>query len=356
MSENLIFLAGEKALARIRSGGLESESVNILAGAAGGPKWLVLSALDRFLSSWLIKKRKTPLRLIGSSIGAWRFAAYSMNDPRRSLDLFENEYIHQRYDHRPTPDEVTSESYRIFDAFTGRNGASEILANPHMRLNVLSVRCRWPLSSDRTLPLALGLSAAALLNLFRRRWTGAFFERSLFHDPRDFTALFSADGFTFHSIALNERNLRASLMASGSIPLVMSRVADIPGAPPGSYRDGGLIDYHLDLPFRSDGGIVLFPHYLDRIVPGWVDKQIPWRAHTPANFENVLLLCPSRDFTARLPYGKIPDRDDFFRFYKRDRERIAYWKAVAGAGEMLRDEFQEAVDSGSIRRLVRPMR
>lgn len=356
MSGNLLFLAGVKALARVREGGLKPESVGILAGAAGGPKWLVLSTLDRFLSPWLFKKRETPLRLVGSSIGAWRFAAYSMNDPVRALDLFEDEYIHQRYDHRPAPAEVTDASYRIFDAFTGKNGASEFLSNPVMRLNVLSVRCRWPLSSDRTLPLALGLSAVAILNLFRRRWIGAFFERTLFHDERDFTHFISADGFPVQSIALSERNLRAALMSSGSIPLVMSRVADIPDAPPGSYRDGGLIDYHLDLPFRSDDGIVLFPHYLDRIIPGWFDKQIPWRAHTRANFENVLLVCPSRDFVSRLPYGKIPDRDDFFRFYKRDNARIAYWKQVARAGEILRDEFQEAVESGSIGRQIQPMR
>lgn len=356
MSGNLLFLAGEKALARVREGGLKSDSVGILAGAAGGPKWLVLSALDRFLAPWLSRKRKAPLRLIGSSIGAWRFAAYSMKDPVRALALFEDEYIHQHYDRRPTPAEVTDESYRIFDAFTGKKGPSEILSNPHMRLNVLSVRCRWPLSSDRTGLLALGLSAVALLNLFRRRWIGAFFERSLFHDPRDFTALFSADGFPFQMIPINEGNLRAALMASGSIPLVMSRVADIVGAPPGAYRDGGLIDYHLDLPFNADDGIVLFPHYLDRIVPGWFDKQIPWRSYTRANFENVLLVCPSREFVSRLPHGKIPDRDDFFRFYKRDVERIAYWREAARAGEALRDEFHEAVDSGSIRRLVQPLR
>ncbi len=356
MSGNLLFLAGENALAYVREHGLRPESVSILAGAAGGPKWLVLSALDRFLAPWLLKRRKTPLRLIGSSIGAWRFAAYSMKNPMRALELFEDEYINQFYDHRPTPAEVTRESYRIFDAFTGKNGAAEILSNPRMRLNVLSARCRWPLSSDRSVPLALGLSAAALANLLRRRWIGAFFERTLFHDSRDFSPFFATDGFPLQGIALSERNLRSALMASGSIPLVMSRVTDIAGAPPGAYRDGGLIDYHLDLAFRSGDGVVLFPHYLDRIIPGWFDKKLFWRSASPANSKNVLLLCPSREFVTGLPYGKIPDRDDFVRFYRRDDERIAYWRKVSHAGAALSDEFNEAVESGSIRRLIKPLR
>lgn len=356
MAGNLLFLAGGKALAHVREHGLNPESVRILAGAAGGPKWLILSALDRFLASWMVRKRKTPLRLIGSSIGAWRFAAYSMNNPVHALELFEDEYINQCYDHRPTPAEVTRESYRIFDAFTGKDGAAEILSNPHVRLNLLSARCRWPLSSDRTVPLALGLSAAALANLLGRRWIASFFERTLFHDARDFSPLFAIDGFPPQRVALSERNLRAALMASGSIPLVMSRVTNIAGAPPGAYRDGGLIDYHLDLPFQSGDGIVLFPHYLDRIIPGWFDKNVFWRSASPANFENVLLVCPSREFVARLPYGKIPDRDDFVRFYRRDDERIDYWRGASQAGAMLSDEFREAVESGSIRRLVKPMR
>lgn len=33
-------------------------------------------------------------------------------------------------------------------------------------------------------------------------------------------------------------------------------VRDPPGAGPGTYRDGGLLDYHLDLPYE-DRGVVL---------------------------------------------------------------------------------------------------
>jgi hypothetical protein len=37
------------------------------------------------------------------------------------------------------------------------------------------------------------------------------------------------------------------------------------------YRDGGLIDYHIDLPFQSKG-IVLYPHFTDSITPAGLIK------------------------------------------------------------------------------------
>lgn len=71
-------------------------------------------------------------------------------------------------------------------------------------------------------------------------------------------------------------NLKPALQASGSIPYLMNGVQQIPGAPKGVYRDGGPVDYHLDVPFGLDGsGIVLYPHFSQRIIPGWFDKHLP---------------------------------------------------------------------------------
>lgn len=73
-----------------------------------------------------------------------------------------------------------------------------------------------------------------------------------------------------------------------------------------------------------------------------------------AHLDSVLLVAPSREFTARLPLGKISDRTDFKRFAGRDDERLVYWKAVLDAGRILADAFMEAVESGAIRHNVRP--
>ena len=47
MANNLEFIAGSKAYSIIKESGLKPEMVRVVAGAAGGPKWLVLSRLDR---------------------------------------------------------------------------------------------------------------------------------------------------------------------------------------------------------------------------------------------------------------------------------------------------------------------
>jgi len=91
-TENLVFLAGKKAFIRIRKEGLKPEMVKVIAGAAGGPKWLVLNHLDRVIFSSWFKMRTKPLFLLGSSIGAWRFAAASQNNHKKAIDRFQSGY------------------------------------------------------------------------------------------------------------------------------------------------------------------------------------------------------------------------------------------------------------------------
>ena len=55
-------------------------------------------------------------------------------------------------------------------------------------------------------------------------------------------------------------------MATASIPLVLEGVPDIPDAPAGTYWDGGIIDYHLHLPYPRAEGLVLYPHFQPTLV------------------------------------------------------------------------------------------
>jgi hypothetical protein len=139
----------------------------------------------------------------------------------------------------------------------------------------------------------------------------------------------------------------------------MSGVEDIPGAPPGVYRDGGLLDYHMNVPYgpftKTGQSIVLFPHYVNRIIPGWFDKIHPFRRPNREHLKNVLMLSPSPEFVERLPYGKIPDRGDFKRFKDDDAERIRYWKKVVKESRVLGEEFLEAVESGKIAESLIPI-
>ena len=101
---------------------------------------------------------------------------------------------------------------------------------------------------------------------------------------------------------LSEANFKQALLSSGSIPIVMEGVSDIDGIE-GTFRDGGIIDYHLDIPFlpSEDDGLVLFPHFYQHITPGWFDKHLKRKAN-PKHMENVVLVSPSQAFVESLPY------------------------------------------------------
>lgn len=148
-------------------------------------------------------------------------------------------------------------------------------------------------------------------------------------------------------VPLDTGNLRQALLASGSIPMVMQGVRDLPGAGAGTFRDGGLLDYHLDLPYSGED-IVLYPHFTDRVIPGWFDKTLPWRRGNPGRLQDVLLLAPSKEYLARLPYGKLPDRNDFKRFMGDDASRQKYWRSAMDESRRLGDEFLELAGSGRL--------
>lgn len=341
----LVFRAGSRAAATIRrEGGLDPARIRLMIGASGGPKWLVLARLDRAIAETWLAGRTAPLDLVGSSIGTWRFACHAQADPQAAFDRFEAAYLDYRYVAGQTPAEIGAESRKTLDAMLGGHGAAEILAGP-MRLHVMAVRGRHLLGGEGRLPLGAGLAAAALGNLVTRRALGGFFERALFADPRSTLDFARFPGFPFRRIALDSGNLADAIMASSSIPFVLEGVRDIAGAPPGLYRDGGIIDYHFDLPVLDDDpeGIALQPHFLDRVIPGWFDKPLR-RRHRLSPRDAVLRIAPSEDFVAALPFGKIPDRKDFLRLD--DAERLRYWRRVLAETERLADDFRETVERG----------
>ncbi len=357
MPNNLIFLAGKKAYQLIKDNGLQPDMVKVIAGAAGGPKWLVLNHLDRILFTNWFKERSDPLFLIGSSIGAWRFAAISQSEPLLALERFEDAYLSQSYSSKPTPLEISKETSRIRNTFLDKSGIQEILNHPTMRLNFMAVRSKGLNASDNKFRLGAGLLGTALSNLVNRKLLKHFFERTLFYHPKTPPPFFETTEFPLQKVPLDRDNLAQALLASGSIPLVMSGVTGIKGATSGIYRDGGVIDYHMDIPFlkATDEKIVLYPHFSRRVIPGWLDKKLPWRSPHPSNMDHVLLIAPSESFVESLPYQKIPDRNDFRIFNQKDKERIDYWQTVILKSKVLGSEFLDAVESGRIKDLIQPM-
>jgi hypothetical protein len=349
----LTLRAGPEALRLLRERGLRAEDVEVLPGASGGPKWLVLEGLDRVLFGEFLRSPRTrPLHLIGASIGSWRLACLAQKEPVAALERFAAAYLEQRYPPRPPPSLVSSTSARILEALLGPEGGEDIVQHPWARLHILTTRCRGPAAREHKGVLLAGLAFAALANVLSRRTLALQLTRVIFHTAGDDSPFAGLNDVPTVHQPLTRENLRAALLASGSIPGVMSGV-HIPGAPAGTYRDGGVVDYHPNLHFGPGQGLVLYPHFYPHVIPGWFDKSLRWRWSLARHFQRALLLSPSEAFVSRLPHGRIPDREDFLRFG--DAERIRQWNAVREASHQLGEEFRELLATGRLVDRVQPL-
>lgn len=342
----LTFKAGQRALRQIRERGLRAEDVGVLPGAAGGPKPLGIQGLDLALFGEWLPSAPRPRALIGASIGAWRFASACLDDPVAGIRRLGELYTEQDFAKGVTARQISQSCQRMLDELLqGRDG--QILANPHYHLNILVVKSHGQLAHDHRGRLGLGLGAVIASNLLGRARLARHFERVILHDRRASPPLDALSDFPSRCLPLDPANLRHALLASGSIPMVMEGVRDIPGAGAGTYRDGGLLDYHLDLPYKGDD-LVLYPHFTDKVVPGWFDKALPWRKGDATRLQNVLLMTPSPQYLAALPYGKLPDRNDFKRFMGDAPARRRYWHQAIAESRRLGDELLELIATGRL--------
>ncbi len=352
-SDCLAVRAGPSALAHLREHGFNAADVRMMVGASGGAKWLVLAGLDKALMRDVVPGFTSPVHLLGSSIGAWRFSCYAQRDPAAALARFEYAYLNQTYSKKPTRDEITRVSEAILNDVIGAAGAHEIVNSERFRLHVMAVRSRHLTASERALPLLAGLTAAMLANHVSRKALGAFFSRALVHDERDAPPFLNIDDLPIERIPLSQENVAAAVLASGAIPMVLNGVSPLPGARPGVYRDGGITDYHFDLPLSCEDGLTLYPHFYEHMTPGWFDKKRPSRRPRPEYLERVVLLAPSASFVAGLPGGKIPDRQDFRNLS--DSERLSNWRQVVAETERLGDAFLSLVEKGQLADVAQPL-
>jgi hypothetical protein len=336
----LAIRAGPRALERIRSHGLDPADIGIIPAAAGGPKGLALIGLDRAIfGEWLPRARRERW-LIGASIGAWRMAAVTMPDPSRKLSLLAALYCdEQNYRAKPAPAEVSAICADIVARLIG-DDAQALLENSNFRLAVLTVLGRGAVARDYP-GSVFGWGLAATANTVARRHLAKFLHRGVFASDASRLPFFQKrfDAFSNEVVQLTSDNLRPALLASGSIPLLLAGVSDIPGAPSGTYWDGGIVDYHLALPYGEADGLVLYPHFADHIMPGWLDKFFPSRRATDAALANVVMVGPTREFMSKLPGGKLPDRSDFKRYGRDFKARSRIWRGAVAESERLGEAF-----------------
>ncbi len=344
--------AGPRALHALREHGLQPQHVRAIPAAAGGPKGLVLNALDQYLFGEWLAPATRPIHLLGASIGAWRMAAACLNDPAKALAEMAHDYIHQDYAHAPGKLPSPRHVSEVFGAtLEDRFGhcTAELLNNPRFRLHVFTSRGRHLLRrqgralSSVSTPLSYASAFAA--NAFSRRAMGGWWERVIFSDPREPLPMQLHD-YRTHTAALVPENLAPSILASCSIPYWLDPVHNIPGAPKGAYQDGGITDYHLHLNYASmpddangSPALVLYPHFQQSVIPGWLDKFLKHRHRATPQLSNVIVLSPNPAWVATLPNAKLPDRADF-RFFGEDTQgRVKTWTRAVRESERLRDEF-----------------
>jgi hypothetical protein len=337
--------AGPRALQHIQQHGLRPQDVGVIPAAAGGPKGLILGPLDRFLFGQWLPQSDQPVHLVGASIGAWRMATACLHDPVAAFERLERDYIAQHYalppgQKRPTPDQVSEQFAGNLQLFYGGR-IHEVLNQARYRLHIVTSRGRHLLGRDGRVRTPLGYLGAFAANALHRKALGAWLERVVFSTAEQLP--FGTEDFRTRQVPLSDANFMAALQASCSIPFVLRPVHGIAGAPPGAYWDGGITDYHLHLRYQptTAAPIVLYPHFQQAVVPGWLDKAWKSRHRSSAALDHMLVLAPDPAWVKTLPNGKLPDRQDFTRYGPDLSGRMKAWKGATGASQQLADEFAQ---------------
>ena len=333
--------AGSNAIETIEQHGFKQELFTKMLGASGGPKWFTLFGLDKYLFGEFFSGRTKELNLMGSSAGAFRFGALSQNDPVAAITRLAKHYSETVYSKNAKADEITEKAKELLDDVYGKQGVSEIINNSVYKAHFVVAKCHGLTASEKPAIQMLGLLTSMALNRLNRGLITKQYQRFVYHHPD--SKLKVSDQFDFASqyIALNQTNLKDALLASGSIPMVMKAVTDIANSPTGTYRDGGIIDYHFDIEIEPNDGLTLYPHFNSKPKAGWFDKNLN-RAVSPKHYQNTVMLVPSDKFIDSLPFKKIPDRKDFTEM---DAEtRIKYWRTVLSETERLAENLHQKIN------------
>jgi len=354
--DKICIKAGKRAYQIIQDGGFNLDYVTTYVGPAVGPRWLIASGFDLTLLQNDVLGRKKSVVLCGSSSGAWRFAAWPQPEPEKSYRALLEAYIALTLRRTDTPHTLLRSLMDVVNAYLEDDALPFALTNKKYRLAIITCRARNLVASEMRWVQQIGLGICFVLNAINPSFLYGFVERVVFYNGPKPPYFCLRDDFRGQYVPLSEINFKHVVLASGAIPLVVTGVRDIYGAPKGVYRDGGIIDYHLSHNYAAkDDEIILFFHHQERIIPGWLDKKLNYRRPAGDILEHVLMVYPSRNFIEKLPGGKIPDRDDFMIFIDDPTQRIRTWWQVVEHSAPLGELFLELVESKKIKHVVERM-
>ena len=360
-AQDLTIAAGPSALKHIRENGLAPNDISTIFGASGAAKWLAIAGLDHAVFSEFMpqRSRSTPVDLFGTSVGAFKLSASARKDPGAALLATAKAYVEQSYQGATGLEAIDEQTGIVLNkAFAPHtpDAIQEILSNERYRLHIGTVRCHGGLNSANRVSQGLALARAGLLALGTHHHLRGLTERAVFSDPRSPLQFRARDGYAVRHDKLTPGNFMLALRASGSIPIYMSPVR-LPEDPAHIYHDGGMLDYHpVPGTFWPDTeGLILYPHFYDHFKMRWFDKFYPWRKAPKAQLDKVVMIAPSRAWVKALPDGKIPSRQDFPKYQKKEAERFDKWNEVVARSHALGAQFIDACRSGKIAESVVPL-
>lgn len=344
---------GHQARQLILKEGLHADHVDIIPGAAGGPKGIGIHGLDQAIFGQFLNSSSKQRTLIGSSIGSWRFASIAAWGAIQGTDKLADLYTHLEFHKKMTRKEVGDVCREMLHQLV-HGKEQHIIQHPDYHLTVLAVKSEKLFQSDQTFSLLASVLGIVAANAIARPKMKTFMQRVIAQPTAQHHFSIVDDGFKTHYCPLTANNLEDWLMASASIPVAVPAVRDIADAPVGAYRDGGLIDYHIDLPFQSQG-LVLYPHFTHSITPGWFDKMFKSRKANPENQARTVLISPSASYLASLPLGRLPDRKDFTLKGMDQKQRIQMWKTCVAESQRMGDEFLELVEKQNFETIMQDL-
>ena len=366
MGNILKVYAGPRAQQLLKIYGFKPELFHTVLGASGGPKWFVLAGIDRVLPEFFAHGRQ-PVNFVGSSAGAFRFACLTQPDPVAAINRLASDYSGTVYSDNPTIEEISEKAVNLLRRMLPEENRAYVANNKRFVPHFIVARCRGLLAPEKRVIQYPGLLASAVANAVSRRSLDLFYERYVFSGTQQALTFSDPCGLTTQHVSLTEHNIIDALLASGAIPGILKGIADIQGAGKGMYRDGGVTDYHFDLAFQGNTPedvesqsrsevnheLVLFPHFYSSAKPGWFDKSLPWRHPHKTSYDNIVMVVPSEEFVRQLPFGKIPDRNDFTKIPV--AERLAYWQTVLTETDRLGEAFMNLQAPAVLQKVLSPL-
>ena len=198
----------------------------------GAPDVPGLTHLDRYVFGEYLAGSEHPIELIGSSIGSWRHATAAAPEPVAALTSLQERYLNQDWDEndpRSAAEIVDELCDWVIESLVSPEVMQHICDHPRYTTHVITARGRGLNNNSAGALLAAGMGVSAIANLWGRGALSTLFQRVVFSTGS--SPAFDFQDFTTRHVPLTPSILKTALMASGSIPFLMSGQRDISSAP-----------------------------------------------------------------------------------------------------------------------------